>query len=527
VTIGSDFGGAGQGTFSLTGGTLQLLSSMNVLAQGTLILGNGTIAGFGTIGHNGKLIQSGNTRLNALLNLLSSSTTDINGTLTLDSGIRNNTGAPIIGAGTINLLSFAALSGWGTVAPSLINNGTVSASGGNLVINSATFSNSGTINVQPGAAMFVNSPTFSNSGTIVINGGTFNCGTQLLINGSGRGVTMNSGLLAANIFDNFGTFSGFGQIFVPGGVFNAGSMSFIGPSQIIGNLDNTGSMLVQNDKLIVFGSGNNSGTIATANGTIVFTGGLTGNPPGAPALAVGPSGGALASFYRGEALALNGTALQPARAAVRARQFGGDTSVVPSLAIAGDTDNWLGQFDLADNSMIIDYTGGPSPLARVLNQIKTGRAGGSWTGNGIISSMADATHGMGVGDNALLGYSTFGGQSVSLTSVLIKDTYLGDTNLDGQVDLRDLFALASHYNTSGDVWTSGDFNYDGNVNVKDLTLLAINWQAGVTAPLGASLSSLSAALGLPDINVPEPGSAGLIGLGFTGLLRPRRRRRSA
>jgi hypothetical protein len=220
ITIGSDFGGPGQGTYSLSGGTLQLFSSMNVLAQGTLMLGNGTILGFGTIGQNGKLIQSGNTRVNALLNLLSSSTTDINGTLTLDSGIRNNTGAPIIGAGTINLLSFAALSGWGAVAPSLINNGTVSASGGNLVINSATFANNGTISVQPGAAMFVNSPTFSNTGTIVINGGTFNCGTQLLINGAGRGLTMDGGLLAANIFDNFGTFSGFGQIFAPGGVLN-------------------------------------------------------------------------------------------------------------------------------------------------------------------------------------------------------------------------------------------------------------------------------------------------------------------
>jgi hypothetical protein len=135
----------------------------------------------------------------------------------------------------------------------------------------------------------------------------------------------------------------------------------------------------------------------------------------------------------------------------------------------------------------------------------------------ITSSLADATHGLGYGDNAVLGKSSFGGVNVDSSSLLIKYTYLGDANLDGQVDVTDLGALATNWQTSN-VWTGGDFNEDGFVDVTDLGALATNWQAGVGSPLGpGSLESAIASLGFGDVSVPEPVSIfTLIGLCMLG-----------
>jgi hypothetical protein len=89
---------------------------------------------------------------------------------------------------------------------------------------------------------------------------------------------------------------------------------------------------------------------------------------------------------------------------------------------------------------------------------------------------------LGYGDNAILGLSTFGGRSVDSSSILIKFTYEGDTNLDGQVDTTDLGALATAWQTNAP-WTGGDSDYSGFVDITDLGMLASNWQAGVGAPL--------------------------------------------
>jgi hypothetical protein len=133
---------------------------------------------------------------------------------------------------------------------------------------------------------------------------------------------------------------------------------------------------------------------------------------------------------------------------------------------------------------------------------------------------------LGYADNSILGLSSFGGVPVDTSSLLVGSTYFGDANLDGKVDVKDLYALASHFSTSGDVWTSGDFNYDGLADAVDLALLAKNWQAGVGAPLAMPLETALAAVGLLADAVPEP--AGVLLLGCPIALLPyvsRRKRR--
>src|SRR5262249_12267195 len=73
-----------------------------------------------------------------------------------------------------------------------------------------------------------------------------------------------------------------------------------------------------------------------------------------------------------------------------------------------------GTIDLADNGMIVDYSGS-TPLGAIQALLASGYAGGAWTGGGINSSSAAALAGalnktaLGYGENssAALGLSTF------------------------------------------------------------------------------------------------------------------------
>src|SRR5439155_4968720 len=101
--------------------------------------------------------------------------------------------------------------------------------------------------------------------------------------------------------------------------------------------------------------------------------------------------------------------------------------------------------------------------------------------------------------------ASFAGWSVDSTSVLVRYTLAGDSNLDHKVDLTDFTFLAANFNGTGRNWLQGDYNYDGNVDLTDFTLLASNFnQALASQDLGAI--------------VPEPTSV-ILGLIAAGLYR--------
>jgi hypothetical protein len=79
------------------------------------------------------------------------------------------------------------------------------------------------------------------------------------------------------------------------------------------------------------------------------------------------------------------------------------------------------------------------------------------------------------------------------TSVVVRYTLLGDTNLDGVVNAVDFNALASNFGGDpGKTWINGDANYDGVVNTADFNALASNFNQPLAAPALGGL-------------VPEPG----------------------
>jgi uncharacterized protein YjbI with pentapeptide repeats len=199
---------------------------------------------------------------------------------------------------------------------------------------------------------------------------------------------------------------------------------------------------------------------------------------------------------------------------------GAGTSRVNSLAIAGGSAP-TAQLDVTNNALVIDYaSGGPSPLAMVKAQVTSGSAGGSWNGNGIVSSAANGNQfAVGYGEASALPSvpPVFG--EVDASAVLVRLTRYGDADLNGLVNLQDFNRLASNFGSTNAVWTQGDFNYDGNVNLQDFNRLAGNFGLSAAGPdvTPADWAALASA-------VPEP-ACGVTVLALTGLLgRPRRAR---
>ena len=69
-------------------------------------------------------------------------------------------------------------------------------------------------------------------------------------------------------------------------------------------------------------------------------------------------------------------------------------------------------------------------------------------------------------------YGTFDGIASTRSDVLVKYTYFGDANLDGQVDGSDYSRIDANFIGGGTLtgWFNGDFNYDGVVNGSDYSV---------------------------------------------------------
>jgi glucose/arabinose dehydrogenase len=231
-----------------------------------------------------------------------------------------------------------------------------------------------------------------------------------------------------------------------------------------------------------------AGSAATWNGTTL-------NVTGAASIVADP--GADAPLITGNTAAANLTINPAAGAQVNVTGItltNGATAMLPNTAtdrvliVAGGAGALLvsgsSSLDLTDNDMII--RGGSATAVR--NLAASGYAGGAWNGPGLRSSTAaaDPNHAtaLGVVSNASLNKTSFDGVT-GLTSndILVKYTYAGDANLDGQVDIGDLGLLAGAWQLSGKGWFDGDFTYNNTVDIGDLGLLAGNWQSGVGNPL--------------------------------------------
>jgi hypothetical protein len=181
-----------------------------------------------------------------------------------------------------------------------------------------------------------------------------------------------------------------------------------------------------------------------------------------------------------------------------------------------------GKLDLTNTDL--DVSNGN--LSTITSLIRSGYGNGSWNGDGIISSTAadDTTHLTTLG--VILNGDTYGTATGSLgnfdginpaaTDVLVKYTYFGDANLDGQVDGSDYTKIDNGFHNRLTGWANGDFNYDGMVDGSDYTLIDNAYNTQGSRLVAASTAQIAGA------QVPEPAMFGMSCITLALLGRRRR-----
>jgi hypothetical protein len=85
-------------------------------------------------------------------------------------------------------------------------------------------------------------------------------------------------------------------------------------------------------------------------------------------------------------------------------------------------------------------------------------------------------------------YTTFRGQSVDDTAVIIAYTRTADANLDGVVNDDDVTIVGATYNpaAASQHWALGDFDFNGFVDDDDVTLLGAFFDPDAALPMSPS-----------------------------------------
>jgi hypothetical protein len=183
-----------------------------------------------------------------------------------------------------------------------------------------------------------------------------------------------------------------------------------------------------------------------------------------------------------------------------------------------------GRIDLTDNRLIV--AGGN--VGAITALIASGRNGGAWNGDGIVSSAAagGSLTSLGIATAAqakgisLTDTALWSGQTVTGGDTLVMYTYSGDATLDGKLNVDDYGRIDSNIGLGTSGWYNGDFNYDGKVNVDDYGIIDSN--IGVQGPpFSTAVAPTAPAASITS--VPEPVALPLLAL--VAVVAPRRRRR--
>jgi hypothetical protein len=452
------------GTFQATqGGALTLFTQGTVAGQMSLD-GGVTLGGPILTVSSGGLLTAGNT------------------TITLTGALTNSAGGEIdMGSTTSTVVNAASIQNSGLIDGSGRINATVAnLSGGQLSIalnQTMTITGTGSTNAS--------------GGLINLAGGTLHF-THTLNNQSG------------------GIIAGFGSLRVDGGLTNAGTLALAGASSVFTPVTNssTGTIhLSGNQPNVFFNTVGNAGLLTVDTGASgTFYGAYTGAGPITNNGSLFINANSVAGTISGNGNLTLGSGASPANVIF---STGSGASKLATL-----TFNSTSQLDLTNNPLVVEAPNAITKAAEITqlaDEVKSGKNDGTWNGPGITSSIVAANPSqlsIAVADNAVLGYTTFGGQPVDANSILVVPAYFGDANLDGHVDLTDLSTVLNNFGTAASAWTSGNFDNAATIDLTDLSDVLNNF--GATNPSASSFQLPITNYQLPTLPTPEPATLALL-----------------
>lgn len=161
-------------------------------------------------------------------------------------------------------------------------------------------------------------------------------------------------------------------------------------------------------------------------------------------------------------------------------------SAQPALKLGSLKITGSGTLDTVNSDLILTYTD-TSPYSTILQYVQSGKLLASAANDTSFSSFPRT---LATWDNNETRLPAFDGADLpDFNQVLVKYTYFGDANLDGQVTPSD-YAMVDGNIGLGHSWPSGDLNGDGVVNPIDYAQIDGNIGAGTGGDAGPQLTVL-------------------------------------
>ncbi len=368
-------------------------------------------------------------------------------------------------------------------AGSLITLGT-----GQLTFSSANNSSfAGNISGSGGSLLKAGISTLTLNGTNTYTGNTTINTGELDVGGSLAGTNINVATGSTFAVLSTGSVSGSPNLLANG------TVNFNAPSVSVGTLNGSGGAITLNTTTLTVNTGGSFTGKLTSNGT---SGSLTVNAP------------LVTDGVQLNALTLN------ANQQIRTNGTSTGTSFINALNLAGSLGAWTSGLDLTNNKLIVED---PLTKSTTITQLQDQVVFGTTHTAGVYTStVLPANMTLAVIDNAVTGLATFGGLAVDSNSVLVGAELVGDTNIDGKVDLSDLNTVLNNLGSTTSAWTSGNFDHAATIDLTDLNDVLNN--LGLTNANASSWVSGTSAISA----TPEPASLSLLG-GAAAALFIRRR----
>jgi autotransporter-associated beta strand protein len=286
----------------------------------------------------------------------------------------------------------------------------------------------------------------------------------------------------------------------PGGVTFGGTPTFTAPGTVTGAT--TGNYILAGGSFDYSGN-----TTIQSNATVIaqaplrpVTGSLVVTGPGVASLAAGKTAAnsgtyTVAGQFAGITVSTSGSITVPA---VDRSVSNPAVIITNSLILASG-----GTFNLGNSDMII--RNGAASLSTIQGYVVSS----ALTASNSIPYTTLAVFVNNSGDNVNPYFTTYDGTSVAIGDVIVKYTYIGDTNLDGVLDGRDYKNVFEGFATGQSGWAWGDVDNSGGViSASDVSAFfgAYTYYQSNSQPNLGNGSGIADSVGA----VPEPTAATLL-----------------